>query len=719
MFPVSDAYLAAMRSPVITDKVYGWIKTKSGEVIEVSDEKIQQNSLVITRKTCGSQFDIGTFNAAQMSVTLYDDAAYDREYGGAVIILRYSVLVDKPNNTWEDVPLGTFYVDGQAAVRKSDRVTLKAYDYTLNFDIQPPDLSTVTSLLEAITAIRQTVNIGAAFTDEEFLALPNSDIKPDFTNARIQSCRDVIMWVAQAVGCCAFVDNLGKLALKRYSYAGGSDYVRYIDENERTKIEFTDTRTYLAYLQSYCDGEVKLYEKVSQWTGADAPHIQEGALSLPENPVLFALSAEEQDTVNNNLLSSRAYPTRYIKSDGFVDPAIELLDTLAFRGGTIDIGQIISVCTEIKWRYRGVGTIVCNNFEEYTDTASAADAITVTDEIAEQANITPMRTPPKSQIEKRIDALEQAIREGGGGDTIEQAVIIQQSDITHLLHEYTFIKYISGNKAVYGGPDSSIVVSGCIAQSDDAYETQPKYQNVSFSLAGSASEVPSSVTIQTKLINANRAVNTNSPTGWSTRYRVEVFINGVSKTSLTVLGVGGLSHGLNIKWSYIYPPDHNENYPYGYVRCVVTAYAITVNAEGEEVKDSSNVATYSVGFDSLSEYRAAINLTYEPEYNDEVNENVTVVPNTNTSAAEILEIAYAYTDKALATHETQANSVHQDIYNTIGTLNSSINNNTAAIASNNAQINDINDVENGIYANAVKYTDTTAEQLRAEFGETS
>lgn len=420
MFPVSDAYLAAMRSPVITDKVYGWIKMKSGEIIEITDEMIQQGSLVITRSTCGSQFDIGTFNAAQMSITLFDDAAYDREYGGAVVILRYSVLTDKVSDTWEDVPLGTFYIDGQVTVRKGGRVTLKAYDYTSNFDIQLPDLSAVTSLLEAITAIRQTVNIGAAFTDDEFLALPNADITPDFSNTRIQSCRDAIMWIAQAVGCCAFVDNLGRLALKRYSYAGGSDYVRYIDERERTKIEFTDTRTYLAYLQSYCDGKVKLYEKVSQWTGTDAPHIQEGALSLPENPVLFALSAEEQDAVNNNLLNSRAYPTRYIKAEGFVDPAIELLDTLAFRGGTIDIGQIISVCTEIKWRYRGDGTITCNNFEEYTDTASAADAVMLTDDTTTQSDAVPMRTPPKSQIEKRIDALEAAIGNSGSSETAEK-----------------------------------------------------------------------------------------------------------------------------------------------------------------------------------------------------------------------------------------------------------------------------------------------------------
>lgn len=165
----------------------------------------------------------------------------------------------------------------------------------------------------------------------------------------------------------------------------------------------------------------------------------------------------------------------------------------------------------------------------------------------------------------------------------------------------------------------------------------------------------------------------------------------------------------------IYPPGYDERFPNGYISVAVEASAFTTK-DNEDVKDSESIGTFWVGFSSEGEFNAAIGLTIEDQIGTEVEDNVIVVPDTDASAAEILEIAYAYTDKALAAHETYADGVHQSIRSNISELNITVNSNTTAITHNSAQISDIKDPENGILADANKYTDATADLLREEFG---
>lgn len=421
MYSVSEAYLPAFRKLYRTDRITGRIKLKNGTNIILSNEMLVQGGFTITRKVCGSSYDIGTFNAGEVSLSLRDDAAKELDFGGAVMAANYELVTGgtADNPVWETVPLGVFYIDGQQTTRRGKNITLRGFDGTSKFDIDLPLLDSVTTLWDGLVQACLRANVGLAVEEAWFKALPNADITPNYTSKKIQSCRDLVMWIAQTVGCCAFIDRSGFLQLKKYHYNGDGTFNRAITAAERTKIEYTDTRTYLAYLTSYSGGSPKLYTDVRQWTGTDT--IKEGGLSIPNNPLLLTLTSEQQDAVNQALMSESSYPTRYIKSTGFVDPAIDLMDVLAFTGGTIDIGQIISVCTEIKWKYRGSGHVICNNLDQYSqdaDSADAANAMTLSDDgTAAQSETTPAFMPAKSQLEKRVDALEAA---GSGGGTAEK-----------------------------------------------------------------------------------------------------------------------------------------------------------------------------------------------------------------------------------------------------------------------------------------------------------
>ena len=421
MYPVSEKYIEAIRAPVREDRITGGIRLKDGTIIPVDDSIIVQKSLTVTRKvSSSSKFDIGTVNSAEMRIKIRDAKAYDHDFGGAVISLKYGIVTataDDGSETWEDVPLPPFYVDGGEAARKQNMVSLTAHDTLSRLAVDKGSPPT-TSFYAALTYFCNRCNVGVAISESDFNALPNADITPDFSAESIQSCWDGVMWIAQTVNCCAFADYRGLVQLKQYKYEGGDNYDRLITGKERTTIEYSDTRTYLAYLQSYEGENVKLYSRVKTWTGTDAPHIKEGALNLPKNPVVQSLSAEQQAVINQSYLNNRSYPTRYVKASGVPDPAIEPLDVLAFSGGTIDIGQIISVATQVTWKYRNGGTIYCANADEYSDAADGTSAIatlSLESDVAEQSDETPvMRTQPKSQTEKQIDELRKRLSQSGG-----------------------------------------------------------------------------------------------------------------------------------------------------------------------------------------------------------------------------------------------------------------------------------------------------------------
>lgn len=451
MYPVSDKYIAARRAAFREERITGGIKLKDGTIIAVDDSVLVQGSLSITSKVCtNDRFDIGSANCSVMSLKIKDKDAYDHEFGGALIKLTYGIVVETAEDgtkTWESVPLPPFFVgassDSDSCVRKRDMVTLKAYDTMSLLDINFPDTIPSDSMWSALVYVCNRAGIGLAITETDFSALPNSDIVPDFSGESIESCRDVVMWIAQTTGCCAFCDYRGLLMLKAYKYEGSNNYDRLFTANERTTIEYSDTRTYLAYLQAYVGDDKVQYSQVTTWTGTDAPHIKEGVLSLPKNPILQKLTTDQQEAINQSYFTNRSYPTRYIKADCFVDPALELLDVVAFSGGNIDVGQIINVATQIKWKYRGKGTIYCASVAEAADTAleessQSAEAVSLsalsdtadTADTASESDI--IKVQPRSQTEKQIDELRSMM---GGAATSAERLLKKNTDNTESILE--------------------------------------------------------------------------------------------------------------------------------------------------------------------------------------------------------------------------------------------------------------------------------------------
>lgn len=412
MYPVTDEYLAAQRAPFREERITGAIKLKDGTKLVVDNNSIAQGTLSMTRQAFKSdKFDIGMLSCAVLNIRLKDERAYDHEFSGALIRLKYGIVTATAKDgtkTWYDVPLPPFYANGHGT-RQRNFIKLTAYDPVRLLSVVLPTDVPTTSLYAALQYICAMCGIAIGTSEAEFNALPNSGAIPDFTSESIETCADAVMWIAQTVNCCAFCDYHGWLVFRQYRYDGGNTYDYLFTAARRAKIEYSDTRTYLAYLQSYVGNDVKTYSNIITWTGTDAPHIKEGSLSLPKNPILKNLTAAQQEDVNKSYLlyANRGHSTRYVKSTGFVDPVLEPFDVVAFSGGSIDIGQIISVATKMVWKFRGNSTVYCTNVSENGEVAStseqSSDGEISTYSVEESTTL--VRASHKSQLEKRIDEL--------------------------------------------------------------------------------------------------------------------------------------------------------------------------------------------------------------------------------------------------------------------------------------------------------------------------
>lgn len=416
-----EEWLAAMRADVRRERV-SLVLSRGGSK---NDADIIQNSLYINHKVMGSKFDLGTCCTSEMGVSFIDENAIDTNYGGVLATVVYSLYIgadDDGSEKWYFSTQGPFIIDGQKARREGKVVTLKAYDILSNFDYEMPkqDIPEFENLYAAVEWLCDTVPLVngvrfGAMPAEEFNKLPNADIVPDFSSGQIVSCRDALMWIAQATGTCVYYGRKG-ITFKQYKYTGNMAYDREITVQERERIEFTDTRTYCAYLTAETDSGTKIYSNVVDWDESwDPKYIKTGGLNLPKNPIISGLTQQQQEEVNKNILQNMSYPTRYVKMSGDVDFLLEPLDCAAFTGGSIDIrNMIISPITEINWKYRATGKIVCTNVDEYTDTLP--DEVTpVLLSMAEEGMAPQSETAPP--IHSPVYSQESKARQGLGGSS--------------------------------------------------------------------------------------------------------------------------------------------------------------------------------------------------------------------------------------------------------------------------------------------------------------
>lgn len=408
MYNVSDTYRELIKAPVRYTGISGAARLRDGTIIHLTDDNIAAGSLSITQKMNGrGDFRPGGVYSGELSCALKGFAGKTSDLDGAAIRLAFILYHDSDMQAAksETVPLGRFYVDGSSIKRRNDTVTLSAFDGMALFDVEATERSG--TLYDLVCGACSAAGVSFGMTQAEFEALPNAAQTAKINTARIQTERDLLMYVGMMTASFARISRSNELEFVPLTCerndGGVIVPVREIAGNIRFNTDFSDDTTCIAKLFTRRNGAAVYSTSEISAGGSEKLAVME----LNENPLLAELSDDVVAAVlNNELLQMYKCLNRVFDSSFTGDPALEIGDYVRLRGGAIDTdrGYATGMITSQIWRYRGQHTIKCS----MPSSLSAVEESVAAAYSAETSTESRQRTQPKSQLEKRMDAMEAA-----------------------------------------------------------------------------------------------------------------------------------------------------------------------------------------------------------------------------------------------------------------------------------------------------------------------
>ena len=414
MYNVSDTYRELIKAPVRYTGISGAARLRDGTIIHLTDDNIAAGSLSITQKMNGrGDFRPGGVYSGELSCSLKGFAGKTSDLDGAAIRLAFILYHDSDMQAAksETVPLGRFYVDGSSIKRRNDTVTLSAFDGMALFDVEATERSG--TLYELVCGACTAAGLSFGMTQTAFEALPNAAQTAKINTARIQTERDLLMYVGMMTASFARISRSNELEFVPLTCerndGGVIVPVREIAGNICFNTDFSDDTTCIAKLFTRRNGAAVYSTSEISAGGSEKLAVME----LNENPLLAELSDDVVAAVlNNELLQMYKCLNRVFDSSFTGDPALEIGDYVRLRGGAIDTdrGYATGMITSQIWRYRGQHTIKCS----MPSSLSAVEESVATAYSAETSTESRQRTQPKSQTEKQIDELRKQLSQSGG-----------------------------------------------------------------------------------------------------------------------------------------------------------------------------------------------------------------------------------------------------------------------------------------------------------------
>lgn len=345
MYSVSDAFLRAVRSNTRKYFWTGTIVTKGGMTYEFGAKEIVKGSGYISRQCCGStEIELGTVYAAEMGITLLSDIDRYTLEDAQVTLVFHLVLAD---GLVEEVPMGVFEVS--EANRLAKCLELKAYDFMLRFDKSFNGFETVGTAYDFIALCCKRCKVEFANKRAEIDAMPNGGVTLSvYTENDIETCRDVLFYVAQVLGGFFIINREGKLELRKY----GKDPVMKVEQRHRFSSSFSDFITrYTAVSSTNKQTQIAEYYALDPDNGL--------TMNLGVNPFLQFGLKETREMLCRNILADLSV-IRYVPfgSDTIGNPALDPGDVLTFTGGQADEGQITCI-TSIRQKIGGKQSLKC------------------------------------------------------------------------------------------------------------------------------------------------------------------------------------------------------------------------------------------------------------------------------------------------------------------------------------------------------------------------
>lgn len=344
MYPVSKEYQKAISEPSRSFFWTGTIITKAGKKYTFGNKNIVKGSGYISRQCSGSsEIELGSVYAAELGISLFSDIdRYSLEDASITVSFHLKV-----GDAYEEVPMGIFYI--AEANRKIKTLELKAYDAMLNLDKNFNKGLSSAFPYDFLSLLSKACHVELAQTKEEIEALTNgTELLGIYQENDIETWRDFLYYLAQALGCFSTIDRDGKLRLIPYGITDN----KTVDSRHRFSSTFSDFVTrYTAVSSTNKKTDIAEYYSVKPDDGL--------TMNLGVNPLLQFGLEEKRKRIINNILSAITV-VNYVPfdSDTIGDPALDLGDVIKFTGGHADETKR-SAITSIETKINGKQTIKC------------------------------------------------------------------------------------------------------------------------------------------------------------------------------------------------------------------------------------------------------------------------------------------------------------------------------------------------------------------------
>lgn len=345
MYPVSSAFLEAIKNKTRRYYWSGQITTKAGSIYQFDENDIIKGSGSISMQCSGSnEIELGTVYSSEFNITLLSEIdRYTLE--DATVEVFFNLLL--PDETTETVPMGIFEIS--EANRTLKHLEIKAYDYMLRFDKDFNGFETIGKPYDFLSLCSAACDVALAQTQEEIEALPNGDQELSiYSENDIESYRDVLYYVAQVLGCFCVINREGKLELRKYT----DDPVLTVEVQQRFSSSFSDFITrYTAVSSTNMKTETAEYYHLDPDDGL--------TMNLGVNPLLqFGLDETRQELCTNILNDIAVINYVPFDSDTIGNPALDLGDVLRFSGGHADVTKMAAI-TAVTYKIGGRQSIKC------------------------------------------------------------------------------------------------------------------------------------------------------------------------------------------------------------------------------------------------------------------------------------------------------------------------------------------------------------------------
>ena len=344
MYPVSKEYQKAISESSRSFFWTGMITTKAGKKYTFGNKDIVKGSGYISRQCSGSsEIELGSVYAAELGISLFSDIdRYSLEDASITVSFHLKV-----GDAYEEVPMGIFYI--AEANRKIRTLELKAYDAMLNLDKNFNKGLSSAFPYDFLSLLSKACHVELAQTKEEIEALTNgAELLGIYQENDIETWRDFLYYLAQALGCFSTIDRDGKLRLIPYGITDN----KTVDSRHRFSSTFSDFVTrYTAVSSTNKKTDIAEYYSVKPDDGL--------TMNLGVNPLLQFGLEEKRKRIINNILSAITV-VNYVPfdSDTIGDPALDLGDVIKFTGGHADETKR-SAITSIETKINGKQTIKC------------------------------------------------------------------------------------------------------------------------------------------------------------------------------------------------------------------------------------------------------------------------------------------------------------------------------------------------------------------------